>query len=55
MFEQKPVGLGVTLMGTIPVIVLLIGCIEGDAIHLVGILAALLTVIGIAMPSTAAF
>ena len=55
MFEEKPVGLGVNLMGTAPVMVILIEVFEGDAIQPFGILAALLSVIGIAMPNTAAF
>ena len=51
VFSSMPVGQGVTLMSTAPVMALLIGRFEGDPIQLRGILAAFLAVTGVALIS----
>ena len=54
VFQQMPVGPGVTLMGTAPVMALVIGRFEGDPIQPRGIAAALLAVSGVALTRTTA-
>ena len=52
VFQQMAVGPGVTLMGTAPVMALLLGRFEGDPIQPRGIAAALLAVAGVALTTT---
>lgn len=54
VFQQMAVGPGVTLMGTAPVMALLIGRFEGDPIQPRGIAAALLAVAGVALTTSTA-
>ena len=49
VFHELPVGPGVTLMATAPVMALLIAPLEGDAIQPLGVLAALLALAGVAV------
>ena len=49
VFRELPVGPGVTLMATAPVMALLIAPLEGDAIQPLGVLAALLALAGVAV------
>ena len=51
VFSSMPVGQGVTLMSTAPVMALLVGHLEGDPIQPRGVLAALLAVTGVALIS----
>lgn len=51
VFSSMPVGQGVTLMSTAPVMALLVGHLEGDPIQPRGLLAALLAVTGVALIS----
>ena len=51
VFSSMPVGQGVTLMSTAPVMALLVGHLEGDPIQPRGALAALLAVTGVALIS----
>jgi len=49
VFHELPVGPGVTLMATAPVMALLIAPLEGEAIQPLGMLAALLALAGVAV------
>ena len=49
VFRELPVGPGVTLMATAPVMALVIAPMEGDAIQPLGVLAALLALAGVAV------
>ena len=49
VFRELPVGPGVTLMATAPVMALLIAPLEGDAIQPLGLLAAVLALAGVAL------
>ena len=49
VFRELPVGPGVTLMATAPVMALLIAPLEGDAIQPLGLLAAVLALAGVAV------
>jgi drug/metabolite transporter (DMT)-like permease len=49
VFHELPVGPGVTLMATAPVMALLIAPLEGDAIQPLGVLAAVLALAGVAV------
>jgi drug/metabolite transporter (DMT)-like permease len=49
VFRELPVGPGVTLMATAPVMALLIAPLEGDAIQPLGMLAAVLALAGVAV------
>ena len=51
VFSSMPVGQGVTLMSTAPVMALLVGRLEGDPIQPRGVLAAFLAVTGVALIS----
>ncbi len=51
VLQTMPVGEGVTLMATAPVIALFVGRMEGDPIQLSGIAAALLALAGVACAS----
>lgn len=51
VFSSMPVGQGVTLMSTAPVMALLVGRLEGDPIQPRGVLAACLAVTGVALIS----
>ena len=50
-FQSMPVGPGVTLMSTAPVMALWVGQLEGDRIQLAGVAAAVLAVAGVACTS----
>ncbi len=51
VFQKLPVGPGVTLMSTAPVMALAFARYEGDPLHRSGVIAALLAVIGVALTS----
>jgi len=51
VFQSMPVGPGVTLMSTGPVVALWVGQLEGDRIQLAGVAAAVLAVAGVACTS----
>ena len=51
VFSSMPVGQGVTLMSTAPVMALLVGRLEGDPIQPRGVMAAVLAVAGVALIS----
>ena len=51
VFQSMPVGPGVTLMSTAPVMALWVGQLEGDRIQLAGVAAAVLAVAGVACTS----
>ena len=51
VLQSMPVGEGVTLMATAPVMALFVGRIEGDPIHLSGVAAAVLALAGVACTS----
>ena len=51
VFQTLPVGQGVTLLSTAPVMALLLARLEGDRLQLSGVLAAVLAVAGVACTS----
>ena len=51
MFQTLPVGQGVTLLSTAPVMALLLARLEGDRLQFSGVLAAVLAVVGVACTS----
>jgi drug/metabolite transporter (DMT)-like permease len=51
VFQQLPVGPGVTLMSTAPVMALVVARFEGEALQWRGVMAALLAVSGVALTS----
>ena len=51
VFQSMPVGPGVTLMSTAPVMALWVGQLEGDRIQLAGVAAAVMAVAGVACTS----
>ena len=51
VLQTMPVGEGVTLMATAPVMALFVGRIEGDQIQLSGVAAAVLALAGVACTS----
>ena len=51
VLQTMPVGQGVTLMATAPVMALVVGHLEGDPIQLSGVAAAVLALAGVACTS----
>ena len=49
VLQRLPLGVGVTLLGTSPVMALLVSRLEGDHPHSAGVIASLLAVSGVAL------